>query len=140
MSLVLLIASNLPLPACDLQEEREYRHGNEVLRCPGGLKIEPLLYYRDAVEDLAFPMKPWRYELSIDPIAEDCTHLRQYLKENVEPGATLELWSLWVGGGPGRLHRFRGTLAELDPQALEVLSQDRPGLFEDGQVCISLCV
>ena len=59
--------------------------------------LEPLSYYRQAVEELDYPMKPFRYELSMENKENDLEHLRTCLEANFSPGETLELWSVWVG-------------------------------------------
>ncbi len=140
MSLVTLLAADTPLPAVNLQMERETRIRDITLRFPGGLRISPLTWARDAVEDLGYPMKPCRFELELDPVPEDCQALKKYLSDHLPPGTEVQLWSLWVGSGPGTLHRFRGSLAQMDSEALEILDLNRPGPAEEGQVCVTLRV
>lgn len=83
-------------------------------------ELEPLSYYRQAVEELGYPMKPFRYEFSMENKKNDLEHLRVCLEANFSPGETLELWSVWVGDVNKKCPpRFRGRLADFDLEALE---------------------
>ena len=83
-------------------------------------ELEPLSYYRQAVEELGYPMKPFRYELSMENKEHDLEHLRACLEANFSRGDTLELWSVWVGDVNKKCPpRFRGRLADFDLEALE---------------------
>lgn len=82
--------------------------------------LEPLSYYRQAVEELGYPMKPFRYELSMENKENDLEHLRAFLEANFSPEETLELWSVWVGDVNKKCPpRFRGRLVDFDLEALE---------------------
>lgn len=83
-------------------------------------RLEPLNYYRRAVEELGYPMRPCRYEVPMEGGAEDLENLRACLRENFSPGEMIELWSVWVGDvNKKRPPRFQGRLADLDREALE---------------------
>ena len=82
--------------------------------------MEELNYYRHAVEELGYPMKPFRYELSLEKEEEGLTNLRACLEANFSPGETLELWNVWVGDVDKKCPtRFRGRLEDFDMEALE---------------------
>ena len=82
--------------------------------------LEKLSYYRQAVEELGYPMWPYRYEVSLENGAKDLENLQACLRENFAPGETVELWSVWVGD-VNKKHppRFQGRLADFDREALE---------------------
>lgn len=83
-------------------------------------KLEELSYYRQAVEDLGYPMRPCRYEVTLENGAKDLENLQACLRENFAPGETLELWSVWVGDVNKKSpSRFHGRLADFDREALE---------------------
>ena len=82
--------------------------------------LEPLSYYHQAVEELGYPMKPFRYELSMENKESNLEHLRACLEANFSRGDTLELWSVWVGDVNKKCPpRFGGRLADFDLEALE---------------------
>lgn len=82
--------------------------------------MEELNYYRRAVEELGYPMRPFRYELSPENKEKDLENLQTCLEKNFSPGETLELWSVWVGDVNKKCPpRFRGRLADFDMEALE---------------------
>ena len=83
--------------------------------------METLSYYRQAVEELGYPMKPFRYEFSMENKEEDLEHLRTYLEANFSQRETLELWSVWLSGDVNKKcpTRFWGRLAAFDLEALE---------------------
>lgn len=82
--------------------------------------LPPLDYYRQAVEELGYPMRPRRYEIPMEGGAEDLENLQACLREDFSPGEILELWSVWVGDvNKKRPVRFRGRLADFDREALE---------------------
>ena len=59
MSCVHLLCADHPLPLCAPQCDN------------GGFSVRPLTYYRTAVDDLEFSMKPCRYELELHAAAQD---------------------------------------------------------------------
>jgi len=133
MSRVLLIAADHPLPLCDRQEERTATvtlpdipklgdKAGETIRVTTlrGFRVQELLYYRGAVEEMGYPIKPYRYELELDCCGEDLTHLRTYLSAHLSPGDHIELWNLWLGNDREAppIH-FRGRLAEFDLDTLD---------------------
>ena len=139
MSRIYLLAADKPLPLCDFQEMREHQiHGNRIVFA-AGFAVSELESYREAVEELELPLKPCRYELSLERRGADLKRLTDYLRENLLSGETVELWSLWLGSGMGELHRYRGTLAELDMDALGMLFEG-DNLFEDGQICLTVTI
>ena len=86
--------------------------------------LEPLSYYRQAVEELGYPMKPFQYELSIEHVEHkeaNLEYLRTCLEANFSRGETAELWSVWLSGDVNKRPptRFRGRLSDLDGEALE---------------------
>lgn len=110
-------------------------------------KLGELNYYRFAVDELGFDLKPFQYELDLQPDQTSLDHLLAYLRENFSPGEEAELWSLWVGTGGGtRPRRYRGRLADFDLDTLAMLTETQyePDLtqeFPDGlisQICLTV--
>ena len=133
MSRVLLITADKPLPLCDKQEERttvvefpvaaplaEKLGGSFTVTTVDGFKVDEHIYYRAAVDELGYSMKPYQYELQLQACETDVNHLRDYLTANFAPGEEAELLNLWVGtnheAGPAR---FKGALADFDLESLE---------------------
>ncbi|MCI8304875.1 MAG: hypothetical protein HFF52_09700 [Lawsonibacter sp.] len=85
--------------------------------------LEPLSYYRQAVEELGYPMRPFRYELLLENKEGDLEYLRHRLEKDFSPGEVVELWSVWLSGDVNKRcpPRFRGRLADFDMEALEQL-------------------
>lgn len=83
--------------------------------------LQELDYYRRAVEELGWPMKPFRYEVELEKEERGLENLRAYLEEHFSQGETLELWSIWLSGDVNKKcpPRFRGRLADFDLEALE---------------------
>ena len=83
--------------------------------------LHELHYYRQAVEELGYPMKPFRYEIALEKDERDLENLRAYLEEHFSQGEVLELWSVWLSGDVNKKcpPRFHGRLADLDMEALE---------------------
>ena len=120
MSRVYVLAAGKELPLCDRQQPRTTQRGGYAVTFDRGFTVEPLDYYRRAVEDLGYPMKPFRYALSLEKEETDLANLRAYLEENCTWGEVVELWSVWVGDVDKRCPpRFGGGLAEFDLEALE---------------------
>ena len=149
MSHVNLIAADRELPLCDKQEFRESTstvNGKAfTIGFTCGFQVSPHEYYRDSVDGLDIEMKPFRYQLSFQLCQTDLDHLLAYLRENFAPGEEVELWSLWVGTGAGRVRRYRGRLSEFDLDTLGMLYelQREPDLtqeFDDliCQVCLTV--
>ena len=153
MSHVNLIAADKELPLCDRQEFRE--HYSAELEAMGiepptigftyGFQVAPHQYYRDSVDCLDIEMKPFQYVLDFEVCQTDLDHLLTYLRENFAPGEEVELWSLWVGLGGGRVRRYRGKLSEFDLDTLGMLYelQREPDLtqeFDDliCQICLTV--
>lgn len=133
MSRVLLLAADRPLPLCDCRELRTKKFSQSAVMMESGFAVEKCAYYRSAVEDLGYDWKPCLYELSLEQDPRDLDALRSYLEEQLSPGETVELWSVWVGdvgAVAGRPRRYRGKLTELDMDALGML-------FEEGQICLT---
>ncbi len=93
--------------------------------------LQELDYYRQAVEELGYPMKPFRYEFSLEKEETDLKYLRAYLVENFSQGETLELWSVWVHGDVNKKcpPRFQGRLADFDMDALEQFLSAKESCF-----------
>ena len=108
MSRVYILAADRPLP--DLQE---------------------LSYYRQAVEELGYPIKPFRYELE----EINLENFRACLKEHFFQGESLELWNIWLSGDVDqkRPPRFRGRLEDLDMDALEQF-------LTAGELCFTITI
>ena len=120
MSRVYLLAADKELPPCDFQEPCTSCSGGYTVTLLQGFKVEELSYYCQGVEELGYPMKPFRYELSMQNEEEDLKNLRAYLEENFSRGEVVELWSVWVGDVNKKCPpRFQGRLEELDLEALE---------------------
>ena len=83
------------------------------------------------MEDLGLELKPYQYELDLRATEGDAAELRAYLEKHLRPGEAVELWSLWVGDGPTRPHRFGGRLADLDLDAIKQL-------HEQFQICLTI--
>ncbi len=137
MSRVMLVAADRSLPACDRQTERTHISrvdGKDyAVACMAGFQLIEHSYYRWAVDELGYPMKPFRYELSMEHCETDLRYLVAYLREQVPSGEEVELWSVWVGGERETLRRFRGTLEEFDLDALGKL-------FEREQTCLTVSI
>lgn len=121
MSHVSLLAADRPMP---LQEAAGVRRrtvsmpSGEVTVTEDGFSVQEHVYYRFAVDNLAFEMKPYRYELDLRCTEEDVRCLKEYLEGSCEPGEQVELWNLWVGDGPDRPIHYTGLLADLDLNTL----------------------
>ena len=133
MSRVYLIAADQPLPLCKIQEKRTWvmklseNFRNPALRgqeriMSGICEFQILehVYYRDAVNALELEMKPYQYALEVEEDEWGVEKLTTYLKENLNPGEQVELWSLWVGYDIIPPARYAG---KLDDFALDTLHQ-----------------
>lgn len=154
MSHVNLIAADRELPLCGRREYRERtvtvpNNKHLTIGCTCGFRIEEHSYYRDSVDCLDYGIKPFRYELSLEPCETDLNHLLTYLRENFSPCEEVELWSLWVGSGGGkRPVHYRGRLSEFDLDTLGMLTElqkepDLTGEYPDGlfsQICITVVI
>lgn len=145
MSHVILIAADKELPLLD--HERETSYENHRFTFANGVRVLEHEYYRWAVDELGFEMKPCQYELDVVQHENDLRSLVDYLKENFTSGEEAELWSLWVGSGGGeRPRRYRGRLSEFDLDTLGMLTelQKEPDLtneYPDGllsQICLTI--
>ena len=120
MSRVYILAADKELPLCDVQTPRASRAGGYAVTLQQGFKVEPLRYYRHAVEELGYPMKSFRYEFTPEKANEDWKNLRGCLEKNFSQGESLELWSVWVGDVNKKCPpRYQGRLADFDMEALE---------------------
>ena len=95
---------------------------------------------RFIADELGLELKPFQYELDFEPCQTDLDLLLAYLRENLAPGEEVELWSLWVGSGGGRVRHYRGRLSEFDLDTLGMLTEtqyepDLTGEFPDGLIC-----
>ena len=145
MSHVNLIAAGRELPLLDHVRETKYENRRFIFA--NGMRVLEHKYYRWAVDELGFGLKPCQYELDIVQHENDLRSLIGYLSENCSPGEEVELWSLWVGSGGGeRPIRYRGRLSEFDLDSLGMLTelQYEPDLtmeYPDGlisQICITV--
>lgn len=66
-----------------------------------GFSVRPHEYYRGAVDELGLELKPFQYKLDLEATQEDVNALRGLSGRHCRPGEQVELWNLWVGGGPG---------------------------------------
>ncbi|NCE64721.1 hypothetical protein D1159_09005 [Pseudoflavonifractor sp. 524-17] len=121
MSRVYVLAADKELPLCNFQESHTSYSGGYSVTFRQGFKVEPLHYYRRAVDELGWPMKPFRYEFVMAKEETDLVKLRAYLTENFSSGEVLELWSVWLSGDVDKKRptRFQGRLADFDTQALK---------------------
>lgn len=131
MSCVHLIAASKELPLCDRQVFRGHTRGKFAVGLTGGFKVEPLEYYRRAVDALGYPMLPFRYECALENVEDDLMNLRAYLEANFSPGEILELWSVWLSGDADKKcpPRFRGRLDDFDREALKQFLDTREKCF-----------
>ena len=139
-----LIAADKELPLCDKKEFREHTstvNGETfTIGFDCGFSVAPHTYYREAADELGLELKPFQYELDFEPCQTDLDLLLAYLRENLAPGETAELWSLWLGSGGGRVRHYRGRLSEFDLDTLGMLTEtqyepDLTGEFPDGLIC-----
>ena len=125
MSCVILLAADRPLPlrAATTKRTRTVSAGGRTLTVEeDGFSVREHRYYRQAVDELGFAMKPCRYELDLAATEEDAALLRAYLEEHCAPGEQVELWNLWLGDDrETKVPSFRGQLMDLDREALEQL-------------------
>ena len=121
MSRVLVIAADKELPLCDFQEPCTSQSGGYTATFDQGFKVEALNYYRQAVEELGWPMKPFQYEFALEKIEKDLENLGGYLEKNFSSGEFLELWSVWLSGDVNKKRppRFQGRLSDFDMDTLE---------------------
>lgn len=139
MSRVILIAADKPLLLCSRQEVRtktlKLPNGEDfVIDYEAGFQVEEHSYYRYAVDELGYSMKPCQYELSFEEVEKDLHDLCSYLRENFTPGETVELWSVWVGDEPHpELLRRSKPAAEVDMALLNELN------WAD-QLCITITI
>ena len=145
MSHVNLIAAGRELPLLD--HVRETKYENCRFTSANGIRVLEHGYYRWAVDELGFKMKPCQYELDIVQHETDLRSLIDYLNKNFSPGEEVELWSLWVGSGGGeRPVHYRGRLSEFDLDTLGMLTEyakepDLTGEYPDGlisQICLTV--
>jgi len=130
MSRVYVLAAERALPLCDSQYLRTGEGGGCPIAVQQGFGVGPLDYYQQAVEELDYPMKPFRYEIMLGKNEQDLQNLQAYLKENFSLGETLELWSVWVGDvEPKHPPRFRGKAEDLDMDALEQFLSEKEACF-----------
>lgn len=122
MSCITLLCADHPLPPNGPKHDSE--------DC---FSIQPLAYYRSAVEDLGLSMKPCRYEVKLHATEPDAALLRNYLSRHCSAGEQVELWYLWVGEVHARAFRLTGSLSNL---AADTLAQ----LEEREQTCVTLTV
>ena len=121
MSHVILLCADRPLPLYDSHTRRVRTEGAVTVE-RDGFSVRADEYYRQAVEELGFPMKLCRYELDLEPTDQDAGLLRGYLEQNLRPGEEAQLWSVWVPRYPeDGLSRYRGRLEDLDREALAPL-------------------
>lgn len=94
--------------------------------------LDELDYYRQAVEELGYPMRPCLYEIPMEGGAKDLENLQACLRENFSPGEALELWSVWLSGDVNKKcpPRFQGRLEDFDREALEQFLSAREICFD----------
>lgn len=118
MSCVYVLAADKELPFVNCQEFRTKTVHKIEMGMDAGFKLEPHRYYREAVDELGYPMKHYQYELSLEADERDLDNLKQYLTEHFSAGETVELWHLWVPEYR-RLRRYHGTLPGFDMDTLK---------------------
>ena len=118
MSRVYLLAADQPLP----------------LRAQERIHAAPLEYYRNAVDDLGYPMKPCRFELSLEKDACFLRDFRACLEENFSHGDCVELWSVWVGDVNQKCPpRFQGRLADFDRETFKQF-------LDANEICLTITI
>lgn len=129
MSWVTLLAADHPATLYRAPEQRTRFVRIGVEQNPvreDGFSVLEHEYYRQAVDDLGYSMKPYQYEMNLRATPADLKYLRGYLEEHFAPGEEVELWGVWVGGEEERPARFRGPLDGLDIEELERLERAAP--------------
>ena len=144
MSRVMLIAADKPLPLCCHHEIRTkyvvIEGKTHTISFPRGFQVSEHSYYRDCVDGLGFPMKPYQYELDLELNESDLHHLRIYLSENFSAGETVELWSIWQSNEFGKCPpHYVGTLADVDMETLEQFLWDDP-TGDPGQCWLTITI
>ena len=142
MSQVLLLTADKELPLCSRQSERTktFPVSGETFSVTtlSGFRVDAHSYYRSAVEELGYDMKPYRYELELECCEEDLAHLLSYLRENFACGEEVELWNLWVGGDTSKPVRFRGELSDFDMDTLAQFLHPSPRHGSTGECCMTI--
>ena len=79
--------------------------------------------------------KSFQYAMELVQDGKTLADLRFYLRTNLSPGSSVELWHIWLDGAPLRPAppRYRGTLADLDEEAFSQL-------FENCEYCLTVQV
>ena len=125
MSRVHLIAADKPLPLCDRQVERASTSvvsgKTYTISFLRGFRVAEHRYYRNAVDLLEYPIKPFQYELELELHKDDLAHLKEYLSQNFQSGETVELWSIWVNDSLRKKAppHYSGHLKDFDMETLE---------------------
>ena len=132
MSCVYLLAADKELPFVNYQEFRTKTVHKTEIGMDAGFKLEPHRYYRDAVDELSYPMKHYQYELSLEADERNLDNLKKYLAQHLSARETVELWHLWVGEHR-RLARYHGSLADFD---LDTVKQ----FLEAEQACFTITI
>ncbi len=132
MSCVYLLAADKPLPLVNCREFRTKTVRNVQIGMETGFKLELHSYYWNSVDELGYPMKHYRYELSLEADERDLANLKQYLAEHLSPGETVELWHIWVGDY-SRPIRCHGTLSEFD---MDTVRQ----FLDTEQICLTVAI
>ena len=141
MSLCMLIAADKLLPLCSKKMERSRTAEAEgelfTVSALSGFSVEEHSYYRDVVNALGYPIKDYRYELSLEEDETDLQNLKDYLLEQFAPGEEVELWSIWVGDYEGKKDPvFRKiSLQELDMDAVHTLCN---GHLQECQLSVTI--
>ena len=144
MSRVLLIAADKPLPLCYHHEIRtktiEADGTSYTISLPRGFQVSEHTYYRDSVNSLNFPIKPYQYELDLELNETDLHHLRAYLSENFSAGETAELWNIWQSHDFGRCPtHYAGRLEHFNMETLEQFLQESQS-GEPGQCWLTVTI
>ena len=132
MSCVYLLCSDHSLPLRESHTRRRYAYRGAQYD-EDGFAVREHVYYRAAVDELGFSMKPCQRELDLRATDQDAALLRAYLRANCAPGEQVEPWRLWVGGAGSRAFHLAGPLADLDTDTLQQLD-------ERDQTCITLTI
>lgn len=146
MSRVYLIAADKHLPLCEVEQpwtrviklserfrDPELRGQKRIVSGVSRFSVSEHRYYCGAVAELELEMKGCQYELELTNDQLGVDQLTAYLKENLLPGDTVELWSLWVGDSLERPVRYAGALTDFD---LETMQQ----FFSAEAICITITI
>lgn len=132
MSFVHILAADTPLPLCDCSSVRTLALSDQIsVTAPFGFSLRSCTYYPHEMAHCH--TKACQYAMELVQDGQTLADLRAYLRTNLSPGSSVELWRIWLDGAPLRPAppRYRGTLADLDEEAFSQL-------FENRECCLTV--